>query len=121
MKFYGIELILDLHQCKREFTRNNIQTFMIDLCNLLKMERADLHFWDYETKKEKDEAPDHLAGTSAVQFITTSNITVHTLDRLQAVYLNIFTCSTLNQISVEHFCSKYWQGNIVNRRMLERI
>ena len=88
---YGVELILDLHQCETPFSQQTIRRFMEELCNLIHMERADLHFWDYETVEEKDAAPPHLAGTSAVQFITTSNVTIHTLDKLRAVYLNIFT------------------------------
>lgn len=120
MKTYGRELILDLKDCKLPFTRNRIQQFMEDLCALLDMERADLHFWDYETEEEKNEAPSHLAGTSAVQFITTSNITIHTLDKLKAIYLNIFTCADLNVATVTSFCTSYWEGKVVNSILVTR-
>lgn len=120
IKPYGIELILDLHECETPFTRHTITQFMIKLCDLIKMERADLHFWDYETQEEKDEVPDHLAGTSAVQFISTSNVTIHALDRLKTVYLNIFTCSTLGRGITERFCEKYWRGKIDNSILVNR-
>lgn len=107
---YGRELIIDLHDCKTPFTRETITQFMKELCELIEMKRADLHFWDYESEEEKEGAPDHLAGTSAVQFISTSNITIHTLDRLKAVYLNIFTCSQLDKDRVTAFCESYWLG-----------
>ena len=118
---YGSELIIDLHNCETPFTREVITEFMKELCELIKMERADLHFWDYETQEEKDEVPDHLAGASAVQFITTSNITIHTLDRLKAVYLNIFTCSTLPAVAAIGFCEDYWQGELMRNTILERL
>ena len=117
---YGLELVIDLHNCNTLFTRETITQFMEELCELINMERADLHFWDYETQEEKDEVPDHLAGTSAIQFITTSNITIHTLDRLRAVYLNIFTCSSFNASEVLIFCEEFWEGHSVCNILLER-
>ena len=104
---YGRELVVDLSDCKTPFDRNSIAKFMVELCDLLGMVRADLHFWDYDDEKEKAAAPPHLAGTSAVQFITTSNITIHTLDKMNAVYLNIFTCGDLDGKIVEMFCGKF--------------
>ena len=118
---YGKELILDIHNCKTKFSRETITDFMRHLCYHIDMERHDLYFWDYEDDEEaKAAAPAHLAGTSAVQFITTSNITIHTLDRLEAVYLNIFTCSSLPRSETEKFCTDYWQGVIVNSVFMER-
>ncbi len=117
---YGKELILDLHNCNTPFTRNTIERFMKTLCSLINMKRADLYFWDYEDEEEKEAAPDHLAGTSAVQFITTSNVTIHTLDKLKAVYLNIFTCAELNSNKVAQFCASFWKGEVVSINFLER-
>ena len=121
MKPYGCELIIDLHDCETPFRRDVIEAFMEALCDLIEMERADLHFWDYETPEEKASVPDHLAGTSAVQFISTSNITIHTLDRLKAVYLNIFTCGSLHVPAALEFCEEFWGGKIVHSTYLERI
>ncbi len=90
---YGRELILDMYGCDPLlFSRLHIKQFLIELCELIDMERCDLHFWDYEDLEEKAKAPPHLDGTSAVQFIKTSNITIHTLDKIGEVYLNLFTC-----------------------------
>ena len=93
---------------------------MEELCTLIEMERADLHFWDYETQEEKDEVPDHLAGTSAVQFISTSNVTIHTLDRLKAVYLNVFSCKDFDARKAIAFCEEYWAGDTIQNSILVR-
>ena len=47
MEKYGIELILDMHECDPEtFTRESIRTYFEKLCVLIDMQREDLHFWD---------------------------------------------------------------------------
>ncbi len=91
---YGKELIIDLYDCDvTKFNRESLKQFFIELCSLIEMERCDLHFWDFEDcPEEYDAAPDHLAGTSAIQFISTSNIVVHTVDRLAECYINVFSC-----------------------------
>lgn len=44
---YGLELIADLHNCDAtQFTRSSIKAFLRELCDLIDMERCELHFWD---------------------------------------------------------------------------
>ena len=83
MESYGKELILDLHDCDpKTFTRESIKEYCERLCDLIGMEKCDFHFWDYEGDPEGyEKAPDHLKGTSAIQFITTSDVRVHALVR----------------------------------------
>lgn len=96
---YGKELVLDMYGCNPVlFTRGYIEQFLIELCELIDMERCDLHFWDYVGyPEEKATAPMHLDGTTAVQFIKTSNITIHTLDQVDEMYLNLFSCKHFEQ------------------------
>ncbi|HEC66442.1 MAG TPA: hypothetical protein ENI23_14240 [bacterium] len=117
---YGTELVIDLHECKTVATREVIKDFMRELCDLIDMERADLFFWDYDDLEEQAAAPDHLSGISAVQFITTSNVTIHTLDRLKSVYLNIFTCKKLKAAEALEFCEEFWGGKAVSNTILVR-
>ena len=123
MKHFGIETILDLHNCDpKNFTRENISNFMVELCDAIHMEREDLHFWDYEGVPESERpTEEHLLGTSAVQFITTSNITIHTLDLLGHVYLNIFSCKEYDPKVVVYFATKYFGGEIINELTLRRL
>ena len=122
-KPYGFELILDLHSCNvSTFTRKSIENFMIALCEEIKMQREDLHFWDYDGVPE-DELPSetHLLGTSAVQFITTSNIVVHTLDLLKAVYVNIFSCKPYDRDVAEKLTKEWFKAKQCRAIVIERI
>lgn len=123
MKSYGKELILDMHNCDPiTFTRTSIRLYFIHLCELIDMERCDLHFWDYEGDPEGyNEAEDHLKGISAIQFITTSNITIHTLDVLKKVFINIFTCKELDIDKARKFTENWFKGKYAKYTILERI
>jgi S-adenosylmethionine/arginine decarboxylase-like enzyme len=123
MESYGHELILDLHDCdSARFSRTSIELFCNDLCQLIDMERCDLHFWDDVGVPEEDQQKDpKTKGTSAVQFILTSTIVIHTLDLMKAVYVNIFSCKEFDtdaaaKFTAGWFNSKDWNANVVVRR-----
>lgn len=118
---YGHELILDIHDVGIDVTRNTIEEFARELCRLINMIPEDLHFWDYEDEPEEyAKAPDHLKGISAIQFLRTSNITIHSLDVLNAVYLNIFSCSSFNSDDVIPFVEQFFQGQVVHSDVIKR-
>ena len=111
---YGWELTLDMHNCDPSvFNRIQLELFFKTLCEKIDMKRADLHFWDYtDDPQGYARAAPHLKGTSAVQFIETSNVTIHCLDELRCVYLNIFSCKTFDPEDVKMLCMA-WFGEIV--------
>ena len=120
---YGQELILDLHGCDaKTFTRSSIKQFFTDLCELIDMERCDLHFWDDVGVAEAEQQEDpKTKGTSAVQFILTSTIVIHTLDLMKTVYVNIFSCKEFDTDEAAAFTAKWfgsedWTANVVIRR-----
>ncbi|UCC30476.1 MAG: S-adenosylmethionine decarboxylase [Phycisphaerales bacterium] len=122
-EIYGQELILDLHGCDAtKFTRSLIERFCIELCDLIDMERSDLHFWDDVGVPEEERQTDpKTKGTSAVQFILTSTIVIHTLDLMKAVYVNIFSCKEFDtdeaaEFTANWFDSKDWTKQVVTRR-----
>ena len=119
---YGIELILDLHDCDAtKFTRGSIQKYFERLCDLIDMKREELHFWDDVGVADEDkQTSPHTQGTSAVQFILTSSIVIHALDQMEAVYINIFSCKAFDPLvaenfSVEWFCSKDHSARCIDR------
>ena len=122
-KIYGCELILDLHGCDaRLFTRAAIKQFCEELCVLIDMERCDLHFWDdLDVPGDEQQTDPKTKGTSAVQFILTSTIVIHTLDLMKAAYVNIFSCKNFNtdqaaEFTADWFGSTDWTSNVVVRR-----
>ncbi len=122
-KDYGKELILDLHNCDSSlFTRKIIRRYFKQLCELIDMVRCDLHWWDFKGyPKEYAKAPPHLKGTSAIQFIQTSNITIHTLDDLKRIYVNVFSCKDFEEDVVMGFTKGWFKGEIVNKVIVRRI
>ena len=120
---YGQELILDLHGCDDgTFTRKAIERYCDELCELIDMEQCDLHFWDDEgVPEEEKETNPKTKGTSAVQFILTSTIVIHTLDLMKAVYVNIFSCEEFDTDEAAKFTAKWfgstdWTATVVTRR-----
>ncbi len=124
MKNYGKELILDIHECGAgyRFNRKDLKIFLKNLVKLLDMKAEKLIWWDYKGMPEEyAKAPPHLKGISAIQFIRTSNIVIHTLDSREIIYLNIFSCKDFDADKAAKFCEKYFEGRIVNQQVIDRI
>lgn len=119
---YGKELIIDLHNCDPStFNRESIEDYFKALCELIDMQRCDLHFWDdVGVPEDEKQALPHTKGTSAVQFILTSNITIHTLDILKKVFINVFSCKDFDDIETSQFSRTWFKGDIVNCNSIER-
>ena len=123
MEKYGVELILDLHGCdSSKFTRESIGRYFAQLCELIDMKREELVFWD-DTGVPEDErqTSPHTQGTSAVQFILTSSIVIHTLDQLGAVYVNMFSCKEFDPKLAERFTADWFGAGDCSARFIERI
>jgi len=120
---YGIELILDLHGCDASrFTRKSISQYFEELCILIDMQREELHFWDdIGVPDEKKQTSPHTQGTSAVQFILTSSIVIHTLDQLEAVYINIFSCKFYDPKVAEKFSVEWFSAKDHSARFIDRV
>ena len=120
---YGIELILDLHGCDAsKFTRKSISRYFEELCILIDMQREELHFWDdIGVPDEEKQTSPHAQGTSAVQFILTSSIVIHTLDQLEAVYINIFSCKFYDPKVAEKFSVEWFSAKDHSARFIDRV
>ena len=119
---YGYELVLDLHGCQAHlFNRNHIDKFFTDLCDLIEMEKCEVHFWDDVgvPEAEQQKLP-HTKGTSAVCFILTSTIVIHTLDVLGAVYVNIFSCKPFDPEIAAQFTSDCFGAASHRKTFIER-
>ncbi len=119
---YGKEVVLDCYGCDiSKFNRKDLRTFFKQLVDLLDMERGPLYFWDDVgvPEDEKQTRPE-TKGTTAVQFIVTSNITIHTLDLLERVYLNIFSCKGYSTGEARTFVQEWFDAKFVRTHVLMR-
>lgn len=123
LKPYGFELIFDLHDCDvATFTRASLNKYFTKLCKAIDMERCELHFWDdVGVPPEERQTSPQTKGTSAVQFILTSTIVVHTLDLLQAVYINIFSCKPFDRNVAEELTREWFGAEKCTAHFIERI
>lgn len=121
---YGKELILDLHECDpATFTRDSIRRYFAGLCDLIGMEACELHFWDDEgLPKEECQADPRTKGISAIQFILTSNIMIHTLDLMKTVHVNLFSCDDFDaDMAAEFTANWFWAGRIAQKLVVPRL
>ncbi len=120
---YGFELIIDLHGCDvSTFNRSSLKDFFERLCDEIKMTRCELHFWDdVGVPPEDQQTSPHTKGTSAVQFILTSTIVIHTLDLLKAAYINIFSCKEFDKDKAEKLTKEWFGAKECRSHFIERI
>lgn len=123
MEGYGKELILDLHNCDpTTFNRKSIRKYFRLLCAQIDMKAEKLCWWDdYGLEPALQQKLAHTKGTTAVQFILTSNITIHTLDILKNVYINVFSCKDFDAKIAMKFSEEWFKGKIVNSQIIKRI
>lgn len=107
---YGKELVLDLNDCDiKTFTRKSIGVYFDQLCELIDMEAQDRHFWDDEgLPPEECQTNPKTKGVSAVQFILTSTIVIHTLELPKSAYINIFSCKDFDEDKARDFTVKWF-------------
>ncbi len=120
---YGKELIIDMHNCEPStFTRKSIKEYFTLLCEKIDMKPEKLCWWDdHGVEPELQQTEPHTKGTTAVQFILTSNITIHTLDVLKNAYINIFSCKDFDAEMAMKFSEEWFKGKVVNSHIIERL
>ena len=109
---YGQELILDLKSCDvSTFTRDSIEQYFVELCELIDMERCEMHFWDDEGVPEAEWQTDpKTKGISAIQFILTSSIVIHTLELREEAFVNIFSCKEFDSSPAHYFTVRWFRA-----------
>ncbi len=123
MDSYGKELIVDLHNCDIfTFNRKSLDAYFERICKIINMQKCERYFWDdIGVSEEERQTKPHLKGTSAIQFILTSNITIHTLSLLQKVFINIFSCKDFDVDIAVKFSREWFGGRIAHMESIRRI
>ena len=122
-KPYGFELIMDLHGCDiGTFNRESLDEYFDKVCKAIDMEKCERYWWDDVgvAEEEKQTSP-HTKGTSAVQFLLTSTIVIHTLELLKAVYLNIFSCKKFDEKVAKQVTREWFGAKECRSHFIERI
>jgi len=119
---YAKEVTLDCYGCDTSmFNRKSLEQFFDMLVYILEMEKGDLHFWDdVGVPDDEKQTRAETKGTSAIQFILTSNITVHCLDILERVYVNIFSCKDFAEGEARAFVQDWFDADSVRSSTLYR-
>ncbi len=122
-KPYGFELIMDLHACNvSKFNRPSLRKYFTKLCKAIDMEKCELYFWDdVDVSPEEKQTSPHTKGTSAVQFILTSTIVIHTLDLMKAVYVNIFSCKQFDKKIAEQLTKEWFEAKKCKSHFIKRV
>ena len=119
---YGYELILDLFECDvAAFNRESIDGYFAAICEAIEMEKCERYWWDdvgVDPEEQQDD-PD-TTGTSAVQFILTSSIVIHTLDMRRQAFVNIFSCKTFDRLIAYKVTQEWFRAQAVGQRFIER-
>jgi len=121
---YGQELILDVHDVPSDFfNRLAIREFAEQLCDEINMRKGPIHQWGLnseEHKAKKGEGAIKADGISTCQFLYKSSITIHALDEIQKVFINIFSCEKFDVNLALKFEEKNVGGKIVNNHNIIR-
>lgn len=122
MKKYGVELLLDLGKCDvSKFKRKQIDTYFSQLCELIDMEAHARYFWDdFRVPIEERQTDPRTKGISAIQFILTSSITLHTLNLLAIAFIDIFSCKEYDTKVAEDFTVKFFGAKEHKATIVER-
>ena len=118
-KAFGVHYILDADDCKGEIKdRKHIQDFINTLVSKLGMKKGETvfeYFEDNDYNRERD-----IVGWSVVQNISLSNITIHINEISRTIYLDVFTCGELDDLTVSLLFSDFFKATKMKKQIIYR-
>lgn len=119
---YGQEVILDIHDVPPEFfTTKNIRHFAEQLCDEIGMKRGPIYNWGEDKQLRDNYKNPKINGISCVQFLYSSSITIHALDEIHKVFINVFSCKTFDGEKAKQFAEENIGGKIIRYRNIKRV
>lgn len=103
---WGLLVSLDLHGCNSDLIRDRvkIRQFVIDLCELIKVNRfGECILVNFGKDKR-------VAGFSMVQLIDASLISGHFANKTNTAYLDIFSCKYYNPTQAAEFAKEFFEA-----------
>jgi S-adenosylmethionine/arginine decarboxylase-like enzyme len=114
-KAWGLSISIDLQDCRPDIIRdrNQIEAYVIALCELIDMKRYGdcqiVHFGE-----------GRVAGYSMIQLIETSLISGHFANDTNRAYLDIFSCKGYDPVTVEEFSRAFFGAQSSSSSVLLR-
>jgi len=104
--YWGLLSSINLYDCDADSIRDAdyIKEFIVKLCDLIKMKR-----FGETTVVDFGDDP-RVTGFSMTQLIETSLISAHFVNQINAVYLDVFSCSKYNPEIVMEFAKHWFQA-----------
>ena len=107
---YGPELALDCELCRvAAMTERSIRAFLRELCKVIEMKPESLFVQIVEGNR-----------ITAIQFILTSNITIHTEPAARCVFVNIFSCKVFDSGKARAFTQNWFDAQAVREHLIQR-
>lgn len=117
LKIYGMELILDLYDCRSANIRSKkkILEYSNKLCNLIKVKK-----YGKPIVKRFALHSERAAGYSLVQLIETSLISGHFSELWNRAFVNIFSCKNFNERKAAVFTRKFFCAKKIKKKVIIR-
>jgi S-adenosylmethionine/arginine decarboxylase-like enzyme len=115
--YWGYQLILDCGGCdpKKMKDRDNVYKWVTQLVKDIDMKPIGEPRIEYTAEDIPDKA-----GFSVVQFIVTSDITAHFVDKLRQIYIDVFSCKHFDQEIVEKSIKKSFGAKTYRKYYITR-
>jgi len=120
LETYGQEVIIDLHNVNPDFFQmKHVRHYAEKLCEIIKMKKGPIYVWGDDKSLGTMHNP-KADGISCVQFLYTSSITIHALDELQKVFVNIFSCRQFDADKAMKFTMQHIGGDLARFHNIKR-
>ncbi len=112
---WGRIALIDLYDCNEEKIRNKreIKRFVNQLCTEINMNKVG-------KTGIKRFGEGKLKGYSAMQFISTSSITIHCDEIDKRVFIDIFSCKNFDKNRMEKFSNQFFNAKKSKTRIIKR-
>jgi S-adenosylmethionine/arginine decarboxylase-like enzyme len=117
---FGKHFILDADECLGELKeRKHIQEFIDSLVAKLEMKKKGETLFEYFEDNDYNRERD-IVGWSVVQIISLSSIVIHINEISRTVYLDVFTCGDLEDLTVTLLFSDYFRPMKIKKQIITR-
>lgn len=120
---FGSLIILDSLDVNENLNnRYHLDEFIDDLVKLMNMKKVGKPSVEWFEDNEFNRSND-LIGYSYCQIISLSSITIHCCSLSRRMYIDLFTCCSINHIMVEQIkkiVTSHFQPRVINLQIIDR-